>query len=724
MHNSNQERQDQSMEDSTTMTIEFLRARLLSERSVSRSARQRAEELANRVAELEEQLKIVSLQRKKAEKATVDVLAILENNGISDISEAYYSSSDHETPCESKVGNNSTKEDERSVNSDVRKNGLQEFSGSDLDFSSVSGSSLSWKGRSRKVTSHAIEKYKDPVIRRQSSLASIGSSSSKHHRGKSCRQIRRRESRSVGEECTTDPNKAKTQENGIATCSELFPDCSSSGPEIQKEGSELLREKGLPPGSHPCFLEHDRNARDNDIDVNGYGGDKAMEKALEHQAQLIGQYEAMENAQREWEEKFRENNNSTPDSCDPRNHSDVTETRDEIKTQALDPTGTVSMQAQVSKLQAERIVYSKEFSKSEGNGFPHISNNDIALLQHQESTSSPASTPPVQDFAFPMAKEKENKHNLENLRHPLSHSSHHNLRFQVSPTNYSAHVISSNMSSSLSKCEASGNRNEAYALVQKKTPHELGGVLQSLEQAKISLQQKLKRLPLVESGTVWKAVEPSDPTVKTRERAEIPVGIAGLFRLPTDFLPEVNEVKPLSSGSLISLANGYAETGVTSTAGDHFVTSPYRETQFITTRDQLLATDQFVSGPSWDTHRLSTSTNDRPVAGDRFFNSPYMDTRSTTFTNDRLIASQYLETGSNISTTLPYVYRDLDTGVSYSSRHTFSTYPSSTYPSYPDMSRRPPDEGLSRPPPSSGVGMRPSDQFSFKDDHIRPNVYR
>lgn len=37
------------MEDTTAMTIEFLRARLLSERSVSKSARQRADELAKRV---------------------------------------------------------------------------------------------------------------------------------------------------------------------------------------------------------------------------------------------------------------------------------------------------------------------------------------------------------------------------------------------------------------------------------------------------------------------------------------------------------------------------------------------------------------------------------------------------------------------------------------------------------------------------------------------------
>ena len=42
-------RTNSGMEDSSTMTVEFLRARLLSERDVSRSARQRVDELAKRV---------------------------------------------------------------------------------------------------------------------------------------------------------------------------------------------------------------------------------------------------------------------------------------------------------------------------------------------------------------------------------------------------------------------------------------------------------------------------------------------------------------------------------------------------------------------------------------------------------------------------------------------------------------------------------------------------
>jgi hypothetical protein len=41
------------------------------------------------------------------------------------------------------------------------------------------------------------------------------------------------------------------------------------------------------------------------------GKDGEMERVLEKQAELIGQYEAEENAQREWEKKFSENRDST-----------------------------------------------------------------------------------------------------------------------------------------------------------------------------------------------------------------------------------------------------------------------------------------------------------------------------------------------------------------------------------------------------------------------------
>lgn len=148
------------------------------------------------MAELEEQLKIVTLQRKRAEMATVDVLAILESQGLSDVSEEYDLSSDEETSHESKVVYKSAKEEEHfSFNSKVRQNKSGDLSCSDLDSSPVRGRSLSWKGRNDSPRS--FQKYKDSSMRRRSSLASTDSSSPKHHLGKSRRQIRRREAGSV-----------------------------------------------------------------------------------------------------------------------------------------------------------------------------------------------------------------------------------------------------------------------------------------------------------------------------------------------------------------------------------------------------------------------------------------------------------------------------------------------------------------------------------------------
>lgn len=127
-----------------------------------------------------------------AEKATADVLAILENQGVSDISEEFDSSSDRETNQESKMGNNLRKEESFLI-SKVRGNEQEEHSGSDLDSSSIPGRNLSWKGRIDSPRSR--EKYKEPSLRRCSTFSATDSSSSRHNLGKSCRQIKHRETR-------------------------------------------------------------------------------------------------------------------------------------------------------------------------------------------------------------------------------------------------------------------------------------------------------------------------------------------------------------------------------------------------------------------------------------------------------------------------------------------------------------------------------------------------
>lgn len=122
--------------------------------------------------ELEEQLRIVSLQRLRAEKATADVLSILESNGATDVSEAYDSSSDQEpTPCGSELAHTaSIKDEEKSVHGNL------------------SGRSLSWK--SGKDSSPSLEKKQINSSRRRRSCFVSSASSSPKHVGISCRQIR------------------------------------------------------------------------------------------------------------------------------------------------------------------------------------------------------------------------------------------------------------------------------------------------------------------------------------------------------------------------------------------------------------------------------------------------------------------------------------------------------------------------------------------------------
>lgn len=115
--------------------------------------------------------------------------------------------------------------------------------------------------------------------------------------------------RSVVEESRDESINVNCQQNEVIFSSDGFPNCSDGGSNIPIESK--IQE------------------------ADGYGREKDMGKALERQAQLLDQYEAMEKAQRVWEQKFRENNSPTQDSCDPDNHSDMTEERDEIKAQFL-----------------------------------------------------------------------------------------------------------------------------------------------------------------------------------------------------------------------------------------------------------------------------------------------------------------------------------------------------------------------------------------------------
>ncbi|XVF75733.1 hypothetical protein PTKIN_Ptkin13bG0210600 [Pterospermum kingtungense] len=711
MQNSDLQKQDQrktcNMEDST-MTIEFLRARLLSERSVSKSARQRADELAKRVAELEEQLKIVSLQRRRAEKAAADVLAILESNGVSDISEEFDSSSDQGTLFESNMDNGSNKQEESYVSSKGRKKDAEELSGSDLDFSSVSGRSLSWKGR--RSASHSPEKYKDSLVRRRNSFASMGFSSTKQRQGKSCRQIRRRESRLEAGEPKSENFKDDPQDNGLVSSSEVHTNHSESEPDILPMNSEIRESKSSTDNLHSDALKDERNITARDLDFHECEGEKDMEKALEHQAELIGRYEAMERAQREWEEKYRENNNSTPDSCDPGNHSDVTEERDEIKTPAQHVPATDC--SQVKGAEGEHICFSRELPKSQSSDLVPPSQGDMDQLQVRRCSSSlshESLNPKSSGLKFinPMANENHYQESLQSNHSPLD-ISHQFANADGSPGNQAVQLFSSDTGSS-SRREPSGNTNELYALVPHETSGRVSGVLDVLKQARFSLQQKINALPVIDGESGGKAIERHVPGRKVGERVEIPVGCSGLFRVPTDFSAQTSKVNFPGSGSQLSLANYYSDAAVVPIASNHLLTTSYMNTQ------------------------SSSSSNypPPPVTSDRFFSSPYMDTRSSFSTAptansssgyinaDPILHGQYEDTRTRISAQKPSFDPYLEPNL-----HSFGLQSYPTFPSYPNQVPRIHTTGeFPIFPTTRSVGVPPG-QFSFYDNHFRPDNNR
>lgn len=117
--------------------------------------------------------------------------------------------------------------------------------------------------------------------------------------------------RSATEESQSDNIMLSPQQNGVATFSEGLPSRSDTGAEILREGAEQDANicLGTPVSGD---IENQRMVANGSNYLNTRGSGKDMELALAHQAQLIRQYKEEEKAQREWEEKYRENNSNTP----------------------------------------------------------------------------------------------------------------------------------------------------------------------------------------------------------------------------------------------------------------------------------------------------------------------------------------------------------------------------------------------------------------------------
>lgn len=291
----------------TAMTIDFLRARLLSERSVSRAAKDRAHQLANRVAELEEQLRTVTAQRREADRAAADVLAILDSQGFGGFSDVADSGSDDDT------GGGTPEPPERGARGEAE----DALSGSELGgpAGAPQPGGLSWKGRAaspdsdRRPQPHHKARQRHGHGHRRSSyfrLLAADSASPKYQPGQSCRKIKRKELRLQTEDEDGKDNVAEGLEEERGRSDGTV--CTDEQHDLDGEVSQ--------DGRGSSFSGDGRVQDGNERYTVEYQKDGEMERVLEKLAELIGQYEAEENAQREWEKKFNGSRDLTSDDVD------------------------------------------------------------------------------------------------------------------------------------------------------------------------------------------------------------------------------------------------------------------------------------------------------------------------------------------------------------------------------------------------------------------------
>ncbi|RID46906.1 hypothetical protein BRARA_I03543 [Brassica rapa] len=498
---------DSDAQDPTSMTIEFLRARLLAERAVSKSARAKLDGLADKVAELEEQLKIVSLQRKKAEQATADVLAILAENGFNDVSDGYDSTSNQESYSQT---------------------------------SSVSGKSLSWKGRRREAAASS-DKAKEPRNRRQRGFESAYIWRPRHRQGRSCRQIKRSESRTVSEDHKGDGN--------AVVDTEVVPNAS-------EEASRTVVDVAVMKGDES--LQNVLEKRDS-MDIN-------LERALAKRAQVIGSFEDMEETQKQWEKNFTDNKSSALDSCDVGNHSDVTDESNGEKTQT---------QLQGSTLAANEA----------DQGSP-----DHSVTSSSDKCCNSCGSKAMEQDAS--SAEDKGKNIPESTKSETSHS-----QSSQGISQHSSSAIQPNSRGSSFRSNATTFQKVDYPLVpaSKEKSDNCETVLTALQQAKLSLQEKVNSLhtrkPEYQSESSYPSTpgsyalsieaapgsKSSLPASNTGSMVEFPVGCAGLFRVPTDFSPDASTRNSIlaSSSSQKALISHTPDTSPPLSMDERPLTTPY-----------------------------------------------------------------------------------------------------------------------------------------------------
>ncbi|CAL4901025.1 unnamed protein product [Urochloa decumbens] len=581
----------------TAMTIDFLRARLLSERSVSRAAKERADHLARRVAELEDQLRAVTAQRRKAERAAAEVLAILDSQGFSRLSDAADDSGSEEEEEEPGAGGPGA-----AVRGRVGGNAVEDaLLGSELGPQAAAAAAaaaeqaggLSWKGRAATASNdcerrrpHQQQQQQQQQRGRQLRqkhghghrrgylYSRAADSSPKYHPGQSCRKIKRKELRSQAEDEEGKNIAVECAEDGHERSDCTV--CTDEQPDFDGEASQ--DERGGSSGNGGLKDDGDQFAM-------VYEKDGEMERVLEKQAELIGQYEAEENAQREWEKKFSESRDSTTDNVNLNsklNHAEnACERREaarivdkEVVCEHARSMSNAAVASSHGELQVRKgVLTTKSYLEGSGNNLgksaPRPQGSCDGILNARYDKGQGDENSDSGSSYHVNARSSERDINTSSVGSPLSDTP------------------KSEVSEWSSSCFHNHTDNQIDGQLHQPSSDDVGGVLEALQRARMSLRAKLswtsppsqnilalpapddlpdndmqlslrRSNPLSQEVSALQAPAGYPNRVLPPDNVKVPAGPAGLFRLPTDSFPRNEMASSDGYGSRFSLtaANG------------------------------------------------------------------------------------------------------------------------------------------------------------------------
>ncbi|KAF5187806.1 enolase-phosphatase E1-like isoform X1 [Thalictrum thalictroides] len=346
---------------------------------------------------------------------------------------------------------------------------------------------------------------------------------------------------------------------------------------IIKESRQNEEEKVFLETLAQGSLDDQRKEANDILAANGSERNVELQRALEYQAHLIGQFKAEENAQREWEEQFKGNSCYSPDSCEHGNQSDITEEREETRAEA---SGNVDTNPSLDQGGSEQAFYNGEKVEDHINDIPDQPQKDNGFSQEQQYNNPTVhhSHNTFHEFSFPSQVILEAR-SSEKQKPGCSENSSCRSASYGSSKHQEAQFSSSYVGGSFHKGESSGKALQVAT--HDKISNGLGGVLDALQRAKLSLKHELNRVSLsTADGRVVKTTKPSDLVITGDNGREILVGSAGLFRVPTssqyDAPGKPNSLTQYSE-SESSLARYNSSSRIEAESNGRYTSSPHSD---------------------------------------------------------------------------------------------------------------------------------------------------